>query len=125
MGYAPEAYGARMWFRLFAVALLVWATDAMRPVLACTPDPDGDGYCLTFPKDCDQSASSVHPNAQEVIGNAVDEDCDGHDALDRKFVATGFPSFAWPGTGSVTRLPNGDVTLGNGTNGGSISRTLS
>lgn len=117
-----------MFKRFIVVACMFWAWSAERPAhAACTPDPDSDGYCLGFPRDCNNTSGggAINPNAQEVIGNAVDEDCDGHDALDRKFIATGFPVFAWPGTGTVTRLVNGDVTLGNGTNGGSISRTLS
>ena len=36
------------------------------------PDPDGDGYLTD---DCDQTNALIHPNAGEVPGNAVDEDC--------------------------------------------------
>lgn len=117
-----------MLFRLLLAATTLWVLDSARPALAlCSPDPDGDGYCLGFPRDCDNSATgaAIHPNALEDISNTIDEDCDGHGALQRNFVASGFPSFAWPGTGNVTRLVNGDVKVGNGTLAGSVSRSLS
>ena len=48
----------------------------------CFPWPDdldGDGYFLSGPGpiDCDDSDASIHPGAEEVCGNDVDENCDG------------------------------------------------
>ena len=53
-------------------------------------DDDGDGYCdaamviVGAPvvckfgnKDCNDTAASVHPNAPEICGNGVDDDCNG------------------------------------------------
>lgn len=49
----------------------------------CT-DEDGDGYdavdSCAGGTDCDDSDPSVHPDAEDVCGNGVDEDCSGSDA---------------------------------------------
>jgi hypothetical protein len=51
-------------------------------VVACT-DSDGDGYhaqanCGTA-VDCNDSNSNVHPNASEICGNGIDDNCTGGD----------------------------------------------
>jgi len=38
-------------------------------------DEDGDGFLVA--NDCDDRDPSVHPGADEVIGDAIDQDCDG------------------------------------------------
>ncbi len=44
-------------------------------------DRDGDGSSGWFGgRDCDDSDPSVHPQALDVPGNGLDEDCDGEDA---------------------------------------------
>ena len=40
-------------------------------------DADGDGY--NFYVDCDDTDASVYPGASELVGNGVDEDCNGAD----------------------------------------------
>ncbi|MEM9546600.1 MAG: sulfatase-like hydrolase/transferase [Bacteroidota bacterium] len=38
-------------------------------------DNDGDGFLEAW--DCDDNDASIHPNAEEIEGNDVDENCDG------------------------------------------------
>jgi hypothetical protein len=47
--------------------------------LGCA-DADGDGYCTAgvgFSEDCDDTDATVYPGATEVVGDGVDQDCDG------------------------------------------------
>lgn len=41
-----------------------------------TLDVDSDGFSLAM-GDCNDSAASIHPGATEIVGNLVDDDCDG------------------------------------------------
>jgi hypothetical protein len=43
------------------------------------PDVDGDGFAAT--DECDDTSASVHPGATEVVDDAVDQDCNGVDAI--------------------------------------------
>ena len=36
---------------------------------------------LTLITDCDVNDSSVYPNAVEIMGDGIDQDCDGSDAV--------------------------------------------
>ncbi|MFZ5475835.1 MAG: putative metal-binding motif-containing protein, partial [Myxococcota bacterium] len=49
--------------------------DPATPVLACDP-PEGTN---PDPDDCDDGDASVHPGAEEVWYDGVDQDCDGND----------------------------------------------
>jgi hypothetical protein len=44
-----------------------------------TVDADGDGYDETV--DCDDLDASINPDAAEICGNGIDEDCDGFDDI--------------------------------------------
>ena len=51
------------------------------------PDEDGDGFASTSTdkrtRDCNDDVREINPNAREVLGNDVDENCDGLAAFDR------------------------------------------
>ncbi|MFN0214344.1 MAG: SBBP repeat-containing protein [Saprospiraceae bacterium] len=64
-------------------------------ITAVDRDQDGDGFFSA--QDCDDLAPLVYPNALDIPGNGIDENCDGLDAV----VATGeaslpLPLFLWP-----------------------------
>jgi hypothetical protein len=43
-------------------------------------DADGDGFSATF--DCDDAKATINPDAEDVAGDGIDQDCNGADALD-------------------------------------------
>ena len=44
-------------------------------------DLDGDGF--SAPRDCNDRDESVFPGADDAVGDAVDNNCDGVDGVDR------------------------------------------
>lgn len=71
-------------------------------------DGDGDGYSEEL--DCDDRESSVHPGAKEILGDDIDQDCDGADRTDGSEV---FPSDTG-GTGGEIDSPNADAAGSDG-----------
>jgi hypothetical protein len=54
------------------------ASAARRTWTIAVPDLDGDGFNANI--DCNDAVAPVHPGANDVAGNGVDENCDGADA---------------------------------------------
>jgi len=75
----PQAEGAQSWF---ADADGDGFTDEQDSVADCEP-PSGYLEASQEP-DCDDSDASVHPGAEEIAGDGVDQDCDGEDAQEER-----------------------------------------
>jgi photosystem II stability/assembly factor-like uncharacterized protein len=48
----------------------------------CYPVQDYDGDGVLCDEDCEDHDASVHPGAEDVCGDGVDQDCDGEDGCD-------------------------------------------
>ncbi len=48
------------------------------PRASCRTDFDGDGFAQA--QDCNDRERSIHPGAEDIAGNGIDEDCSGLDA---------------------------------------------
>ncbi|GMV41342.1 MAG: hypothetical protein AMXMBFR64_30580 [Myxococcales bacterium] len=51
------------------------ASNTFSCLVSGSPDPDGDGYPCT--SDCDNGDPSIHPGAEDLCGDGVDQDCSG------------------------------------------------
>jgi len=66
----------------YEVGDLFDTVDALNGFPVACVDGDGDGYgspaspgCAHFELDCDDTNGSVHPDATEIPGNGIDDDC--------------------------------------------------
>jgi len=55
--------------------------DGQDPSCVCDTDVDGDGYLAPAcdGTDCDDANAGVHPGAEEICGDGIDQNCDGVD----------------------------------------------
>ncbi len=95
------------------LALAFLTTALANPI-----DQDGDGYPRNAQPpqipDCNDTSASVSPSRLEVIGDNVDQDCDGHDAGRRILAVEKFDGGAWTLNGAQV-VSDGDVlSIGSG-----------
>lgn len=67
------------------------STDTTLEVTAPCVDQDGDGY-TTCDGDCNDTRTDIHPNANEIPNDGLDNDCKGGDGIDAD--GDGFSSVA-------------------------------
>lgn len=62
-----------------AVATRGMHTRMLVRVARALLDGDGDGFAAVLGgPDCDDNDPAINPDAREIVGNAIDEDCDGY-----------------------------------------------
>lgn len=88
MGFSNDFDGRIDELRIYARALAPGEiADLVSAETGPCEDGDGDGYGTAAstgcppgqPPDCDDADAAVHPGADEVCGDGVDQDCDGVD----------------------------------------------
>ena len=64
-------------WRLLSI-LLLSCTDSKNPE---TADTDQDGFSIQD-GDCDDSSPVISPEADDIVGDEIDQNCDGIDGVD-------------------------------------------
>jgi hypothetical protein len=78
------------------------------PVISAGPrDVDRDGYAP--PLDCNDGNKAIHPQAHDIPGNGIDEDCSGRDAALLRMT----PTIAWTYKATNTATKFTSFTLQN------------
>ncbi len=77
---------------------------ADNPAAACARDRDGDG--VPQARDCDDAQAAVHPGADEIPGDGIDQDCSGLDAAPYNVLVIALESHRALGVGHVTGGPS-------------------
>ncbi|MFN3197452.1 MAG: MopE-related protein, partial [Bradymonadia bacterium] len=73
--------GVRQWSNDFRITSSESANEALRPQLSIrwylppgVTDGDGDGFDADV--DCNDAVAAINPDADEILGNGIDDDCD-------------------------------------------------
>ena len=80
--------------------------------LSCVPPPAVAATVAAFLRDCDDGASTTHPGATEVVGDGIDESCDGMEVCFRDLDSDGYRAIDTALTVSSADADCADATEG-------------
>lgn len=76
--WAVEAHPTQNTIRYATYGRGIWDYKLDTPDCYPVEDTDGDGWWCH--EDCDETDASIHPGAEDVLDDGIDQDCDGQDA---------------------------------------------